>query len=149
MAIQLPALRIDSLRLAGEPISPHTTAVLQIPRSEMGKPVRLQIDYHSEGEMSGTLKVRVTGSHLEPTHAVTESTPVPVQEQGSLELSFTPTAYGLSTLFIFVDDQPLHISMFRLAEAADQNGGGVKVISGPAQRAPVQELPLPEDADDS
>jgi len=145
MADQAAALRIDSLRLAGEPVSPYTAAILRISREAMGKPIRLQLDYHFEVEVSGTLRLRVTGSHLEPTHAVTESAPLPVQRQGSAEVSFAPNAYGLATLFVFLDDQPLHISMFRLAEG--QDGAGVKVVSGPARPIAFEELPLPEDVE--
>jgi hypothetical protein len=111
----------------------------------MGKPIPLEIDYHFEGDISGTLRLRVTGSHLEPTHAVTESTPLPAQRQGSADVSFAPNAYGLATLFVFLDDQPLHISMFRLVES--QDGSGIQVISGPAKPIQFEELPLPEDVE--
>ncbi|MPZ51084.1 MAG: hypothetical protein GEU75_17595 [Dehalococcoidia bacterium] len=144
MASQLPALRIDSLRLAGEPVSPYTTAILQIPREQMGKPIHMELEYHFDGEPSGTLKLRITGSHLEPTHAVTESPSTPVQRNGTAEISFTPNAYGLTTLFFFVDDQPLHISMFRLTET---DAGALRIVSGPDRPVEFEELPLPEDVE--
>ena len=140
-----PALRIDSLSLSGQPASPLTTAVIRIPRSEMGKPIRLELSYHFEDEVSGTLKLRVTGSHLEQTHAVFESAALPAQRQGRAEVSFTPNAYGTATLFLFVDDQPLHISMFRLTEAPE--GSAFEVVSGPAKPVDFEELPLPEDVE--
>ena len=145
MASQLPALRIDSLSLNGESISPHTTAIVQIPRDQLGKPIKFALEYHFEGGApSGTLKLRITGSHLEPTHAVVESAAAPVEAKGTSEISFAPNAYGLATLFFFVDDQPLHISMFRLTET---DGASFHVISGPAKPVAFEELPLPEDVE--
>jgi hypothetical protein len=127
MANQPALLRLDSITIAGETVAPGSSVAVQIPQDEMGRPIPIRVEYHGEGELAGVVKVRVTGSHLEPSHNVTESAPQPLEAKGAAEIEFTPHAYGSASLFVFLNDMPVHISLFQLTERND--GPSVKVTS--------------------
>jgi hypothetical protein len=127
MADQPGSLRLDSIVIAGEAVAPGSSVAVQIPQNEIGTTIPIRVEYHAEGDVSGVVKVRVTGSHLEPSHNVTESAPQTVNGHNAIELDFTPHAYGSASLFLFLNDMPVHISLFQLMER--QDGPGIKVLS--------------------